>query len=318
MFNFVPLFAKKFFCMSLYIDGLNKFYEAQHVLKDVSFHVDQGEIVGFLGPNGAGKSTTMKIVTGFIKPNSGSVQVDGIDALYDPIAAQKIIGYLPEHNPLYGEMYVMEYLLFIAQLYKLGKQSKERVHEMIEQTGLTREYKKKIGQLSKGYRQRVGLAQAMIHNPQVLILDEPTTGLDPNQIAEVRKLIKQVGKDKTVILSTHIMQEVKAICDRYVIISDGKIVADNKQQSLAMEDNIAIVAEFTNPISAEKLASLHTVISCSPINKTTYLLECSTDIRREIFQFAVAEGVGLLTLRLQEQNLEELFKKLTLNVGSPN
>ncbi len=295
--------------MSLYIDNLTKFYGNQHVLKDVSLHVENGEIVGFLGPNGAGKSTTMKIVTGFVQPDSGRVFVDGIDALQDTLAAQKRIGYLPEHNPLYLDMYVTEYLLFIAQLYKLGKESKERVDEMIQKTGLKSEYKKKIGQLSKGYRQRVGLAQAMIHNPKVLILDEPTTGLDPNQLIEIRELIKQVGKDKTVILSTHIMQEVKAVCDRYVIIRDGKIVADNKQHGNTA--NTMIVVEFAKPVAKEQLASVDNIELCCQTNSTTFLLECHGDIREQLYQFSVSHGVGLLTLRLHEQDLEELFRKLT-------
>lgn len=207
--------------MSLSVQGLNKFYGQQQVLKDVSFSINTGEIVGFLGPNGAGKSTTMKVITGYLTPNSGNVSVQNINVQKQPLEAQKIIGYLPEHNPLYLDMYVKEYLQFVAQIYKVGKkESHDRVAEIIEQTGLTEEYKKKIGHLSKGYRQRVGLAQALVHNPKVLILDEPTTGLDPNQIVEVRQLIKNVGKDKTVILSTHIMQEVNAICDRFIIIKE--------------------------------------------------------------------------------------------------
>lgn len=299
------------FCMSLYIDSLSKFYGTQHVLKNISFHVESGEIIGFLGPNGAGKSTAMKIITGFVQPDSGSIFVDGIDVLNDTLHAQKIIGYLPEHNPLYLDMYVAEYLLFIAQLYKLGKESKQRVEDIIEKTGLTREYAKKIGQLSKGYRQRVGLAQAMIHNPKVLILDEPTTGLDPNQLVEIRELIKEVGKDKTVILSTHIMQEVQAVCDRYVIIREGSIVADSKKDKI--HDTMTIVVEFANPISKDQLFMIDKITAIHAINARSYVVECNEDIRYLLYQFAVEQGVGLVTLHLQEQNLEELFRKLTRN-----
>jgi ABC-type multidrug transport system, ATPase component len=219
--------------MSISINNLTKIYGEQKALDNVSLQIGKGEIVGLLGPNGAGKSTMMKIITCFIPPTEGSVNVCGYDIFDSPMEVRKSIGYLPEQNPLYLDMYVREFLYFIAGIHRLGKQKKERVESMIELTGLTKEVNKKIGALSKGYRQRVGIAQAMIHSPEVLILDEPTTGLDPNQLVEIRELIKNVGKDKTVLLSTHIMQEVEAVCGRVVIINNGKLVADDKTEHLA-------------------------------------------------------------------------------------
>lgn len=226
--------------VSLQISHLSKRYATQQVLDDVSFTIEKGSIVGFLGPNGAGKSTTMKILTGYLQPDAGSVLIEGVDVQKDKLAVQRMIGYLPEHNPLYLDMYVRESLAFTAQLYGLGKETKARVDEMIQRTGLESECHKKIGQLSKGYRQRVGLAQALIHNPQVLILDEPTTGLDPNQLAEIRTLIQDFGKDRTVLFSTHIMQEVTAICDAFMVLRKGKLVAN----------------ELINGMSAEQLETL--------------------------------------------------------------
>lgn len=213
--------------MSISLNNISKRYGDQTVLPDLSFDVSKGEIVGFLGPNGAGKSTTMKIITGYIKPDAGSVSVCGIDVIAEPLKAKSHIGYLPEHNPLYLDMYVKEYLDFISGIYGI-KNKKERIDEIVEITGLEPEYKKQIGSLSKGYRQRVGLAAAIIHNPDVLILDEPTTGLDPNQIVEIRELIKNFGKERTVLFSTHIMQEVEAVCDRFIILKKGEIVADKR------------------------------------------------------------------------------------------
>lgn len=221
--------------MSISIHNLNKFYGEQHVLRDISLSIDSGKVVAFIGPNGAGKSTTMKCVTGYIPFDSGSISVCGIDVRQHPIEAKRLIGYLPEHNPLYLEMYVREYLQYVARLYRLSNVV-QRVNEVIEQVGLTPERAKRISQLSKGYRQRVGLAQAIIHDPQVLILDEPTTGLDPNQIVEIRQLIRDMGKSKTVILSTHIMQEVAAICDSVIVINHGQIVA-NQSESDMLTDN---------------------------------------------------------------------------------
>ncbi len=300
--------------MSLSVQGLNKFYGQQQVLKDVSFSINTGEIVGFLGPNGAGKSTTMKVITGYLTPNSGNVSVQNINVQKQPLEAQKIIGYLPEHNPLYLDMYVKEYLQFVAQIYKVGKkESHDRVAEIIEQTGLTEEYKKKIGHLSKGYRQRVGLAQALVHNPKVLILDEPTTGLDPNQIVEVRQLIKNVGKDKTVILSTHIMQEVNAICDRFIIIKEGRIVADDASNISVADNNFNIIAEFAGNVSEDELSQLQHIEHCFQIRTNTYCVESTKDIRSDIFRFAVEKGVPLLTLQLKEKDMEEIFREVTMN-----
>ena len=231
--------------MSLQVFNLSKRYGTQQVLTDLSFSVDKGQIVGFLGPNGAGKSTTMKIAMGFCMPDAGRVIVDGLDAQKDRLAVQRLVGYLPEHNPLYLDMYVRESLTFTANLYQLGNQTASRVDEMIERTGLSSECHKKIGQLSKGYRQRVGLAQALIHNPKVLILDEPTTGLDPNQLVDIRNLIQEFGKERTVLFSTHIMQEVTAICDRFLVLRKGELVADRAVDGLSAEQLETLFRELT-------------------------------------------------------------------------
>lgn len=284
------------------------------VLNDISFSIKSGEIVGFLGNNGAGKSTTMKIITGYLEADSGHVDVCGVDVAKNTLEAHRKIGYLPEHNPIYPDMYVREYLRFVAGLYKLGKQANARVDEMIERTGLTREYKKKIGMLSKGYRQRVGLAQALIPNPEVLILDEPTTGLDPNQIDEVRTLIKEVGREKTVLLSTHIMQEVSAICDRVIIINKGKIAVDDKESAVVSvqdDDSLVIQVEFSAPQSVEALGKLENVLSVKEAGLNTYLLRCSSDERARIFQYAVDQKTALLTLKLQEKSMEDVFRNYT-------
>lgn len=231
--------------MSLQVSNLSKRYGTQQVLTDLSFSVDKGQIVGFLGPNGAGKSTTMKIAMGFCMPDAGRVIVDGLDAQKDRLAVQRLVGYLPEHNPLYLDMYVRESLTFTANLYQLGNQTASRVDEMIERTGLSSECHKKIGQLSKGYRQRVGLAQALIHNPKVLILDEPTTGLDPNQLVDIRNLIQEFGKERTVLFSTHIMQEVTAICDRFLVLRKGELVADRPVDGISAEQLETLFRELT-------------------------------------------------------------------------
>ncbi|MDD3667674.1 MAG: ATP-binding cassette domain-containing protein [Bacteroidales bacterium] len=227
--------------MSISIQNLTKLYNEQKALDNVSLEINKGEIVGLLGPNGAGKSTMMKIITCFIPPTKGSVKVCGYDIFDNPMDVRKKIGYLPEHNPLYLDMYVREFLDFVAGVHGLGKQKKERIEQMVEMTGLTKEVNKKIGTLSKGYRQRVGIAQAMIHDPEVLILDEPTSGLDPNQLVEVRDLIKNAGKDKTVLLSTHIMQEVEAVCDRTIIINNGQVVADDNTKHLASGQSLETI-----------------------------------------------------------------------------
>lgn len=231
--------------MSLQVSNLSKQYGTQQVLTDLSFSVDKGQIVGFLGPNGAGKSTTMKIAMGFCMPDAGRVIVDGLDAQKDRLAVQRLVGYLPEHNPLYLDMYVRESLTFTANLYQLGNQTASKVDEMIERTGLSSECHKKIGQLSKGYRQRVGLAQALIHDPKVLILDEPTTGLDPNQLVDIRNLIQEFGKERTVLFSTHIMQEVTAICDRFLVLRKGELVADRAVDGLSAEQLETLFRELT-------------------------------------------------------------------------
>ena len=300
--------------MSITVEHLYKSYGKQLVLNDISFSIKSGEIVGFLGNNGAGKSTTMKIITGYLEADSGRVDVCGVDVAKNTLEAHRKIGYLPEHNPIYPDMYVREYLRFVAGLYKLGKQANARVDEMIERTGLTREYKKKIGMLSKGYRQRVGLAQALIPNPEVLILDEPTTGLDPNQIDEVRTLIKEVGREKTVLLSTHIMQEVSAICDRVIIINKGKIAVDDKESAVVSvqdDDSLVIQVEFSAPQSVEALGKLENVLSVKEAGLNTYLLRCSSDERARIFQYAVDQKTALLTLKLQEKSMEDVFRNYT-------
>jgi ABC-2 type transport system ATP-binding protein len=298
--------------MSVIVEQLTKIYGEQRALDGISFEVKPGDILGFLGPNGAGKSTTMKILTGYIPQTEGRASVCGFDVQEQSIEVRKNIGYLPELNPLYTDMFVKEYLLFIADLQQLGKQSNKVVEIMIERTGLTLERKKKIGQLSKGYKQRVGLAQAMLHNPKVLILDEPTSGLDPNQVGEMRDLIREIGRDKTVILSTHIMQEVEAMCNRVVIINKGKIVADDKieklQQKLTGEVNITV--EFKNEVKESILKEISGVMSVKQKGKK-YQLRCSTDIREELSMMVSQQNWILLSMNLEEDSLEDVFQKLT-------
>lgn len=300
--------------MSIEVKNAFKYYGEQAALNDVSFNINSGEIVGFLGPNGAGKSTMMKIITCFIPMSSGEVKVCGIDVEEDAIAVKKRVGYLPEHNPLYLDMYVKEYLSFIAGIYKL-KNKKERVKEMISLVGLDKEQNKKIGALSKGYRQRVGLAQAIIHDPDVLILDEPTSGLDPNQLVEIRQLIQNIGKTKTVMLSTHIMQEVEAICDRVIIIKDGQIVADNTTEGIQQieEEKQTIFVEFDQVASRNSLRKITGVSSVKNIEDNQWLFEANGDIRAEIAKYAQKNGLLTLTMRLEEKSMEEVFKELTKN-----
>ncbi len=300
--------------MSISIKNVTKHYGEQCVLNDVSFEIGSGQIVGFIGPNGAGKSTMMKSITGYVPYETGSVQVCGIEVKDNPLETKKQIGYLPEHNPLYLEMYVKEYLRFVAKMYKLGKGSNARVDEMIEMTGLTLEYKKKIGQLSKGYRQRVGLAQALIHDPEVLILDEPTTGLDPNQLVGVRNLISEIGKEKTVMLSTHIMQEVSAICDRVIIINRGNIVADEKEDeivSASSKKSHVLTVELDKEIDESLFKNIPNVLSVAKVKTCLYQIESSEDIRGEVFKFVNEQGLTLLTLNQQERNMEDVFHELT-------
>ncbi len=302
----------KSYVVSISVKGVTKLYGEQKALDDVSFEINSGEIVGFLGPNGAGKSTMMKIITCFIPQSAGEVKVCGIDVVTDSMNVRKSVGYLPEHNPLYHDMYVKEYLGFIAGLHKV-KNKKSRISEMIELVGLTREQHKKIGQLSKGYRQRVGLAQAMIHNPDVLILDEPTSGLDPNQLVEIRALIQQLGKEKTVMLSTHIMQEVEAICDRVMILNRGKLVANNTsqgiQQSTSKKELVKV--EFDQEINLSEIEKIDGVLTVKRLDGKVCLVESQTDIRRRIAEFAKSKDVLVLGMQIQEQSLEEAFKQLT-------
>jgi ABC-2 type transport system ATP-binding protein len=298
--------------MSIEVKNLFKYYGEQAAVRDVSFNVKKGEIVAFIGPNGAGKSTTMKIMTGYIPASSGEVFISGMKVDVDNLKTRQIIGYLPEHNPLYTDMYVREYLEFVGRIYKV-KNLKERVSEMIQTVGLEVEQNKKIGALSKGYRQRVGLAQAIIHDPEVLILDEPTTGLDPNQLVEIRDLIKRIGKQKTVMLSTHIMQEVEAICDRIVIISKGQIVADDKAGNLQKEDaHQTVYVEFDKKLSKSQLTKIPHVRKVEQV-KEGWLLETidEVDLRLEIAQYAQKENWLVLTLKIEQKTLEEVFKELT-------
>jgi ABC-2 type transport system ATP-binding protein len=299
--------------MSVSVKNITKLYETQKALDNVSFEVNSGEIVGFLGPNGAGKSTMMKIITCYIPQTSGSASVCGSDVTENTIEVRKNVGYLPEHNPLYLDMYVKEYLEFVAGIHGL-KNATGRINEMIGLTGLELEKRKKIGALSKGYRQRVGLAQALIHNPRVLILDEPTSGLDPNQLVEIRTLIREIGREKTVILSTHIMQEVKAICDRVIIINKGKLVADEKADALqSSKGEEIIIVEFDRSVEEEKLNSIDGIDRAQEISSNKWKLTARTDIRPALFSFAVKEGLTVLTLQKQEENLEDIFQKLTKN-----
>ena len=299
--------------MSISVSGISKFYDKQKALDDVSFEVPDAQILGFLGPNGAGKSTMMKIITTFIPPSSGTVKVNGFDIHTHSMEVRRTVGYLPEHNPLYLEMYVREYLGFIAGLHKL-KNADARVREMVGITGLSSEQHKKIGALSKGYRQRVGLAQAMIHDPKVLILDEPTSGLDPNQLTEIRNLIKDIGREKTVMFSTHIMQEVEALCDRIIIINKGKIVADaNAGELNKNEGEYTIKVEFDKGISNGRLAGIEGVKKVEKAGENSWELfpVGREDIRPAIFRFAVENNLTVLTINKSEKKLEEIFQQLT-------
>jgi ABC-2 type transport system ATP-binding protein len=302
--------------MSIVVQDVTKFFGEQKALDNVSFEVKTGEIVGFLGPNGAGKSTMMKIITGFIPASSGKVNVNGLAVEADNLEVKKQIGYLPENNPLYPEMYIREYLGFVASIYKTGVSKKKLIDNIIELTGLIPEQNKKIGSLSKGYRQRVGLAQALIHNPAVLILDEATTGLDPNQIVEIRNLIKEAGRQKTVMLSTHIMQEVEAICDRVIIIDNGVIVADELKSNIYSKikrPKQIIQVEFDKDVLESSLTEITNVSTVKNIRNNIWLIEAEgdEDIRASIFNFAVKNNLTVLSLTNQESNLEDVFRQLT-------
>jgi ABC-2 type transport system ATP-binding protein len=300
--------------MSIHVERVTKLYGSQKALDEVSFSVGSGEVVGFLGPNGAGKSTMMKILTCYLPPSSGRAEVCGHDTGRDSLAVRRQVGYLPEHNPLYLELYVKEYLGLMAGIHGL-RNSADRVKAMIERVGLGREQHKRIGQLSKGYRQRVGLAQAMIHDPQVLILDEPTSGLDPNQLVEVRELIRSIGRSRTVLLSTHIMQEVEAICDRVIIIDRGRIVADDKATALRgrTKDSAMLEVEFDRAVAADLLGLVEGVVHVKRLDESRWVVahELNRDIRPAVFQFAVDNGLQVLGMQKSERGLEEVFKELT-------
>lgn len=297
--------------MSICISNLSKNYGDLKVLNNISFEIGEGEVVGFLGPNGAGKTTTLKIISGALSYNTGSVKVCGMEVKENNLQTNALIGYLPEQNPLYPEMYVKEYLLFVAETHGIDKEKEKLVNELIDKVGLRSEFHKRIGQLSKGFRQRVGLAQALIPNPKVLILDEPTTGLDPNQLEEIRNLIRELGKDRTVIFSTHIMQEIKAICNRVLIINKGEIVADYPEISkisLFDEDNLQFEVEFLNKA---EISGIENISSVTPKGNNVYIVLASTDVRAELFDFAVKTKNKILMIRPVERSMEEVFRSLT-------
>lgn len=303
--------------MSIEVRGLTKVFGEQVAVNNLSFTAKKGEIVGFLGPNGAGKSTTMKIITGYTPPSEGAVAVCGFDVVSQAIQSRRNIGYLPEHNPLYLDMYVHEYLHFVGSLHISNNRFlKRRVPEMIEMCGLTREQNKLIRALSKGYRQRVGLAQALLHDPEVLILDEPTTGLDPNQIIEIRELIRSVSKDKIVIFSTHIMQEVQALCSRVLIINNGNLVADDVPDNLKniQKESVVISVEFKEKVDAELFSKINGVLTVK--TKDNFILieaDKETDIRADIFKFASENGLTLLGMNQETSTMEDVFRQLTQN-----
>ena len=298
--------------MSIKVKKLSKIYGTQKALKEVSFEVNKGEIVGFLGPNGAGKSTLMKILTGYIPQTNGGAKICNLDINEFPLETRSKIGYLPEHNPLYLDMYVREYLEFVANIYDVDHKN---IDKMIERTGLQKEQHKLIGSLSKGYRQRVGLAQALLHNPEVLILDEPTTGLDPNQLIEIRSLIKEVGKEKTVMLSTHIMQEVEAICDRVIIINKGQIVANKtiKELQKSKGNRKLITVEFDKKTEKKELMKIGNVLEARELkgNKYQIFSDSKFDLRPALFEFAVNNELTVLQMNMEEQKLESIFQELT-------
>ena len=305
--------------MSIQIKNLTKVYSNQRAVDKISLTVQPGEIVGFLGPNGAGKSTTMKVATGYLPPTEGTVEVNGFDVRTQPMEVRRSVGYLPEHNPLYLDLYVKEYLRFAGSLHGLrGADLSRRSTDIIELVGLGREQHKRISQLSKGYRQRVGLAQALLHNPPVLILDEPTTGLDPNQLAEIRQVIRDAGRDKTVLFSTHIMQEVEAVCDRVVIINRGKIVADGSLSQLRSASTgsgvVVVVAEFEHDLdNPDILRTVPGVERVDALGHSQYRISASSviDLRAAIFRLAADQNLTLIGLRQQENSLEGIFKELT-------
>jgi ABC-2 type transport system ATP-binding protein len=300
--------------VSIEVKNISKLYGEQKALNDVSFSINSGDIVGFLGPNGAGKSTMMKILTGYIPPSSGEAFVCGFDVKEESLAVRAKVGYLPEHNPLYLDMYVKEYLQFVAGIYKLDN-VKNRVNNIVDMVGLGLEQHKLIGDLSKGYRQRVGLAQALIHDPAVLILDEPTSGLDPNQLDEIRNLIKTIGREKTVMLSTHIMQEVEAICSRVIIVNKGSLVADNTTDNMQqyITQTQVLTVEFGTAVDGNFFKEISAIVSCKSANNKNWVLEidANVDIRETLFQEAVKNNLSVIGMKQEQRNLEEVFKELT-------
>ncbi|MGX5820134.1 gliding motility-associated ABC transporter ATP-binding subunit GldA [Chitinophaga lutea] len=299
--------------MSIIVTGLSKHYGQQKALDDISFELQKGGITGFLGPNGAGKSTTMKIITGYIPPTSGQASVCGFDSVKEPLEVRKRTGYLPEANPLYPDMYVREFLEFVANVHQLGAKTAGRIGEMIGLTGLGPEQHKKIGALSKGYKQRVGLAQALIHDPEVLILDEPTSGLDPNQLADIRQLIRDLGQQKTIMLSTHIMQEVEALCSRVIIIHKGRIIADDTTAALRQGGEGYIEVSFGEPATAEELQALPGVSRATAAEGHTWRLYTADpeSVRKNLLQFALNNNRNILSLHSNSQSLEAVFRELT-------
>jgi ABC-2 type transport system ATP-binding protein len=297
------------------VKNISKYYGKQKALDKLMLNIDKGEVVGLLGPNGAGKSTLMKILTSFLPPSSGTAFINGIDVLEDSLEIRKQMGYLPENNPLYADMYVKEYLHYVYQIYKKKEKAHDAVERVIDLTGLRPEYKKKIGALSKGYRQRVGLAQALVHDPEILILDEPTSGLDPNQLIGIRKIISDLGKDKTVILSTHIMQEVEAVCDRVIIIDKGRIVADDATANLSKiaGKKLRFRVEFKEQVPMNMLDRLSFINKVESLKDNEWIIESKEDkdIREDIFRFAVANNYNVLSLAQEEQKMEDIFRRLT-------
>ncbi|TWF44258.1 protein involved in gliding motility GldA [Chitinophaga polysaccharea] len=301
--------------MSIQVSELSKVYGEQRAVDAISFTLKKGEITGFLGPNGAGKSTTMKMITGFLPPTSGKASVCGFDIVTESLEVRKRVGYLPESNPLYYDMYIREFLEFVAGIHQLGKAGAQRITEVIRLTGLQPEQHKKIGALSNGYKQRVGLAQALLHDPEVLILDEPTTGLDPNQLADIRQLIKELGANKTVILSTHIMQEVEALCDRVIIINKGKIIADDKLSLLQQQNGSQgyLMVTFGEPVTAAELMTIGGISHVVAREDHSWQLFTGEvdEVRKNLLQFALINNRNILSLQSNSQSLETIFRELT-------
>ena len=316
MYSLAFYFCSIIFYMSITVNNLSKIYGAQKAVNDISFTINKGEIVGFLGPNGAGKSTTMKIITGYLKADGGNAMVCGITVDEDSNATKKKIGYLPEANPLYHDMFVREYLEFVGNVHKVDD-LKQQIEKVIATVGLTIEANKKIGQLSKGYKQRVGLAAALIHNPEVLILDEPTSGLDPNQIVEIREVIKELGKEKTILFSSHIMQEVEAICDRVIIISKGNIVADDRLSNLQKnkKDNHVVLVQFKENIPIEALQKIKEVTGIKQLSTINYQLSTNNPeaVRKQLLELSLQNNWNIVSLQSESNSLEEVFRNLTSN-----